>query len=1420
MLSAETLESRRLLAYTFTLQDKTGVTGTGPTDYSVYALGFASYNFSTAYNNKAYAQNAFVLGNVGGTPSTTPYTFTDLSSGANPAQGGTSTSISPVRLDASNLTFTLPNTGTQAQVAVKDGPTVGLGFTGFTPGATNTFAYEALEFTINTPPNLSTLAAGSLDIDWTSVDQFQFPLTMQATISVERYADTRSGAVKQPFSNTYHVGASNDDGTSYTRNDVFAQYKTFTATEPAWQSLLFPASGQPAGILSPLSVSKPLANPLARYFDAILDSLYVNGPPGGKTLYLQGNETEVLWETAPAVLTGGVHALALWNATKYPGSSASNPVWWIKDPRALAGDTYGSAEYQIFGGTGAFAVANAVAGNFSGEGLGTVLDMLNAAINRGIATAGADSGLYGTADEANPSGFTNPVAGSLIHWETQANFYPADVPQNLYAAFLHTAMINNVPVNHPNPTAPQNSAAGTPMGLAYGFSQDEAPGNNLNGDGDRVSAFVNPQFGANGSPSTTLLGGQIPAVNDDVPITLTLGPWGGSTPSAPTVVSIDTRPPQVSPGTPTPTAPGTVTWDVLFNEPVTGVSAANFALVASAGLTGFGNVQVSPASTSSAATWTVTASTGTGSGTLGLNLPNDLGSIRDASGHSLAAGFTGQVYAVSEAGPTATITIPADAPNPTSAATVTFDVTFSAPVSGLSTANFLPVATGIAGAAVQQVGGGGTAWTVTVGTGTGSGTLALQLASGTGIAPTPTGLPVTSLAYTIRQTPVAPALQSISRNLPNPTDQPQVSWTVSFSEAVAGVNVNNFNLVSSGLSGARITQVAQAPGTGTAWTVTALTGSGTGSLQLDMVNASGITDAEGLAPTGIPLQGEAYDVVRGEVPGVRVPIAFWAQPERRANLVWPRRLVPFTGPANRELTVTLAATGGDGSFAARRGIRGVTVAGTGTGPEISLTGTARKLNAYFRTAGRLRYTPSGESLMPRVLSVSAVTTDTLAGFDTAAILVRGRTSPGRLTIAPQTTLGPTPLGTPLEISYDALVAAADVSAARNRSVELLLGRVATGRLEIWDGAEWVRVKPRLPRFARSFEQPLLAPGGRIRWTPPAGRTGDVPAFTVRAWDGRLKSAIVSQVSVGVTPALDALLSNSHWYVPQENLLAYMSSSTSFTTPPPISLWDQTLWSLGTATDGRFTGSAQVTLYVSPEVSFTSSDSILGLATEVGQIRMRFTPTDGGSPVIGIGQFREVSGTPAMQMQMISGQAGSAYTTHWAYMLPYDPGSFTPPDPRPNSALTSTEWAWTPGTTWAYQSDQLFGPGGVGSFTITDYRNGYFWGSGNGPAGTPGESFTQLGSITPEGNVLFNVLTGSGTPTLLTLTGQITGGPLTGQMALRTYEFSGSDPAFGPVGVAAVVPKDPHHETRAAARAFDGRELAPIAAVERPGITPA
>jgi hypothetical protein len=44
--------------------------------------------------------------------------------------------------------------------------------------------------------------------------------------------------------------------------------------------------------------------------------------------------------------------------------------------------------------------------------------------------------------------------------------------------------------------------------------------------------------------------------------------------------------------------------------------------------------------------------------------------------------------------------------------------------------------------------------------------------------------------------------------------------------------------------------------------------------------------------------------------------------------------------------------------------------------------------------------------------------------------------------------------------------------------------------------------------------PLLAPGGRIRWTPAPGAAGTTPAFSVKAWDGWRMSG-VSQVAVNL-----------------------------------------------------------------------------------------------------------------------------------------------------------------------------------------------------------------------------------------------------------------------------------------------------------------
>ncbi|MGH8806733.1 MAG: hypothetical protein ACREX0_02490, partial [Noviherbaspirillum sp.] len=110
----------------------------------------------------------------------------------------------------------------------------------------------------------------------------------------------------------------------------------------------------------------------------------------------------------------------------------------------------------------------------------------------------------------------------------------------------------------------------------------------------------------------------------------------------PTVVSINRA------GT-SPTTPGaSVSWTVVFDKSVTGVDAADFALVQAGGVSGAAITSVSGSST----TWTVAANTGSGTGSLGLNLV-DNDTIADAGGRKLGGtgtgngNFTGQVYAIS-----------------------------------------------------------------------------------------------------------------------------------------------------------------------------------------------------------------------------------------------------------------------------------------------------------------------------------------------------------------------------------------------------------------------------------------------------------------------------------------------------------------------------------------------------------------------------------------------------------------------------------------------------------------------------------------------------------------------------------------------------------------------------------------------------
>ena len=267
-----------------------------------------------------------------------------------------------------------------------------------------------------------------------------------------------------------------------------------------------------------------------------------------------------------------------------------------------------------------------------------------------------------------------------------------------------------------------------------------------------------------------------------------------------------------------------------------------------------------------------------------------------------------------------------------------------------------------------------------------------------------------------------------------------------------------------------------------------------------------------------------------------------------------------------------------------------------------------------------------------------------------------------------------------------------------------------------------------------------------------------------------------------------IIAGSNWDVPAANLLAYGTNPISGLSNAS-SLGDQTRWGcqLGingcttTSTSGMrvistaggitsFAGSATAQFAIGPVTTPPSYASISGTVTPSGQISMVFTPTNssgaltGGTTTLGLGQFQTYNGTNAMQMQMISGEAG-LYISHWAYMVPYDGTNATPITSNPTTTANPA-YSWTAGTVWKIVDPVLFGSTKPGRFTINSFSGGYFTGTGIGPDGKT-ITFSQLGSVTPEGKVLFATMK-TGSVEIATSYGSITGSNTNASMVLAGY----------------------------------------------------
>jgi hypothetical protein len=214
----------------------------------------------------------------------------------------------------------------------------------------------------------------------------------------------------------------------------------------------------------------------------------------------------------------------------------------------------------------------------------------------------------------------------------------------------------------------------------------------------------------------------------------------------------------------------------------------------------------------------------------------------------LAVGVWG-AFAVFAASPGPTVSsFTLSGASPTNASSMSWKVVFSSAVTGVAASNFTPVpggAVAVSGSPTVAVVNSST-YTVTVNTTvfSGSGTLGLNLTSAGSIKDSSNkalqGTPYTGPVYTVDKTP--PTVSSINRSSATPTNASSLSWAVSFSEPVSGVDTTDFALAVSGLTGASISAVS---GSGATYTVTAASGSGNGNLGLNLNDNDSILDAVG-----------------------------------------------------------------------------------------------------------------------------------------------------------------------------------------------------------------------------------------------------------------------------------------------------------------------------------------------------------------------------------------------------------------------------------------------------------------------------------------------------------------------------------------------------------------------------------------------
>jgi len=210
----------------------------------------------------------------------------------------------------------------------------------------------------------------------------------------------------------------------------------------------------------------------------------------------------------------------------------------------------------------------------------------------------------------------------------------------------------------------------------------------------------------------------------------------------------------------------------------------------------------------------------------------------------------------------------------TSVSSVTFGVTFSESVVNVDTADFSLALSGVT-ASLGTISGSGSSYSVTVNNISGTGTLGLNVKSG-GIQDQ-AGNTLTQ-GYTsgleayniVASDQTAPTVSAVVRQSPTmqSTSATSVTFGVTFSESVTGVDVSDFSLALSGVTAT----LGSISGSGSSYSVNVNSISGTGTLGLNVISG-GIKDlADNTLTQGYTSGSEAYTIVATEPPPGNSPI--------------------------------------------------------------------------------------------------------------------------------------------------------------------------------------------------------------------------------------------------------------------------------------------------------------------------------------------------------------------------------------------------------------------------------------------------------------------------------------------------------------------------------------------------------------------